>query len=40
MPAEAFKGHDGFSRMPMILSSWPKGIDLAHYRVQMTLVNL
>lgn len=27
MPSEAFKGHDGFSRMPMILSAWPRGVD-------------
>ncbi len=29
MPAEAFIGQDGFSRMPMILSAWPKGVDQA-----------
>ena len=28
MPSEAFDGHDGFSRMPMILSAWPRGIDM------------
>lgn len=27
LPAEAFDGHDGFSRLPMILSAWPRGID-------------
>ena len=29
MPAAAFVGQDGFSRMPMILSAWPRGVDQA-----------
>ena len=26
LPAEAFAQHDGFSRLPMILSAWPRGV--------------
>ena len=29
MPAAAFVGQDGFSRMPIILSAWPRGVDQA-----------
>ena len=29
MPAEAFEGQDGFSRLPMILSAWPRGVEQA-----------
>lgn len=27
MPSLAFENQDGFSRMPMILSAWPRGVD-------------
>jgi len=29
LPATVFEGQDGFSRMPMILSDWPGGVDQA-----------